>query len=977
MADLLLNWGLLGAYGYNLAPTPSDGVTATVDTGGIAVDITFTAQDDGAEAFTVNYDGYVPGSSGFNPTSHLKLFGDGGPGGTVAGTSTTVMDFRATDESYADEVENVSFLLNDVDAGTGGDLGDLAEYASGGSAGTSFEDNVTILAYDAEGNPVDVTLTALGTTSDVSGATAVGTEITDFDEQNGTLQVSIAGPVSRVEVVYENGGNTTQAVLVSDVMFSTTNGDNLPPLAEDDDATTPEDTAVIIDVLENDSDPEGGELTVTEATATNGTVAINDDGTLTFTPDDDYNGPAEITYTIQDPEGNEATGQVDVTVEPVNDAPVANDDAEETTEDTPVTFDPTENDTDVDGDDLTVTDVSDPENGEVVINDDGTVTYTPDEGFTGEDTITYTVDDGNGGTDEGTIVVTVGEDTTPAGDPRIDADIFPVSEDMQDLDPFNGLDQDPDPDDDRDSVVGLETADLIETGDDADTIIGDDGDDTIRPGIDNDSVVGGGGNDYVFDVQGADTVYGGAGDDTLIVGTDTFSDYAGDDPNLPILGFESDPNQEDGRDYVEGNGGNDSIETGDDRDTIDGGQGDDYLDGGIDDDEITGNVGNDTLIGAHGSDTLDGGQGDDYIDGSNPAELEITDDTDPVPENDRDYMMGGLGNDTIIGGDDDDTLLGGSGNDYLDGGIDEDSILGGNGDDTIVGGQGADTIDGGDGRDVIIGADGGDVVDGGDGPQGEDEEGNPYDYDTLDLTGSAPEGGSLNVVYTSDDREDGYVEFYGADRTEDSDPLSTMTFEEIENVVPCFTPGTLIATPQGERLVEDLKVGDRVITRDNGIQEIQWVGRKELTGFELARQPHMKPILIQKGALGNNLPEHDLLVSPNHRVLVANDKTALYFEEREVLAAAKHLTGLEGVDEVGTLGVTYIHFMFEQHEVVLSNGAWTESFQPGDYTLKGIGDAQRKEIFALFPELEQAEGLKAYGAARRSLKKHEARLLTS
>lgn len=73
--------------------------------------------------------------------------------------------------------------------------------------------------------------------------------------------------------------------------------------------------------------------------------------------------------------------------------------------------------------------------------------------------------------------------------------------------------------------------------------------------------------------------------------------------------------------------------------------------------------------------------------------------------------------------------------------------------------------------------------------------------------------------------------------------------------------------------------------------------------------------------------------------------------------------------------MAYIHFMFDQHEVVLSNGAWTESFQPGDYTLRGIGNAQRQEIFELFPELEHAEGLNAYGSARRSLKKHEAALL--
>jgi len=70
-----------------------------------------------------------------------------------------------------------------------------------------------------------------------------------------------------------------------------------------------------------------------------------------------------------------------------------------------------------------------------------------------------------------------------------------------------------------------------------------------------------------------------------------------------------------------------------------------------------------------------------------------------------------------------------------------------------------------------------------------------------------------------------------------------------------------------------------------------------------------------------------------------------------------------------------IHFMFTQHEVVLSDGAWTESFQPGDLSLKGIGNAQRNEILELFPELDTREGIEAYSAARRSLKKHEARLL--
>ena len=175
--------------------------------------------------------------------------------------------------------------------------------------------------------------------------------------------------------------------------------------------------------------------------------------------------------------------------------------------------------------------------------------------------------------------------------------------------------------------------------------------------------------------------------------------------------------------------------------------------------------------------------------------------------------------------------------------------------------------------------------------------------------------------------------------------------------------------------MESLRAGDKVVTRDNGIQEIRWVGEKGLTGQDLRLNSHLQPIFIKRGALGNGLPEQDMMVSPNHRLLVANDRTQLYFDEHEVLVAAKHLVGTQGVHAVEAIGVNYIHFMFDRHEVVLSNGAWTESFQPGDYTLKGMGNAQRNEILELFPELKSEKGLEDYQAARRTLKRHEARLL--
>ncbi len=507
--------------------------------------------------------------------------------------------------------------------------------------------------------------------------------------------------------------------------------------------------------------------------------------------------------------------------------------------------------------------------------------------------------------------------------------------------------------------------DIVEGGDGNDSIDGGGGDDLIDGGDGNDTINGGNNDDSIIGGDGNDEVDGGSGDDVI--------DTSGDDNPLPdqaypgVYGADDDPNND--LDTVYGGTGADTITTGDDNDTVFGGTGNDTIDVGVDDDYVEAGTGNDTVIGSEGNDEIYGNDGNDLIygglDPSFPDVLNIPDDgsgpfgPDLVTDNNNDTLFGGAGNDTIFGADDDDTLFGGTGKDYLDGGVDDDEIYGGDGNDIIRGGQGSDEQSGGFGNDTFIvdsaGDGAGDVVVGGEDPD-------DGDVDVLDLTGSNVDF----ITYVDGDPEAGTVTFLDG---------STMTFSEIENVIPCFTPGTTIATPKGERLVEDLREGDRIITRDNGIQEIRWVGRKEMTGKHLVANPHLKPILIKAGALGNGLPERDMLVSPNHRMLVANDMTQLYFEEREVLAAAKHLVGSAGIHEIDVMGTAYIHFMFDRHEVVLGNGAWTESFQPGDYSLKGIGNGQRNEIFELFPELKTQGGLEDYQSARKALKKHEARLL--
>ena len=533
-----------------------------------------------------------------------------------------------------------------------------------------------------------------------------------------------------------------------------------------------------------------------------------------------------------------------------------------------------------------------------------------------------------------------------------------------------------------DIVLAGDGNDTVYAGLGNDDVYGEDGDDELHGEAGNDLLDGGDGADTLDGGAGNDTLLGGTGDDTIIGGDG--NDYAdggdGDDyintsgggaAPLPDLGypglFPADANPTNDLDTVFGGAGNDTIITGDDADWIDGGSGNDVIDAGFDRDTVFGGEGNDFIVGGEGSDYIEGGAGDDTIygglDPSFPDALNVPDNIDLVHDNGRDTIHGGDGNDVIFGQDDDDLITGDAGDDYLDGGIDEDTIYGGTGNDTIIGGEGADSLFGGADRDTFLVNTGtaglGDVIDG-------NEEGD--DYDTLNLTGAGP----LRVIFDPLNAENGTVEFLDGI----GGPVKgTLTFTNIENVIPCFTPGTRVATPRGELAVEELRTGDRVITRDNGIQEIRWVGKRALNRAELAAAPHLRPVLIRAGSLGNGLPERDMLVSPNHRMLVTNDRTALYFEEHEVLVAAKHLIDNKGVLPVEVLGTTYLHFMFDRHEVLLANGAWTESFQPGDQTLGGMGNAQRSEIFELFPELTTREGVEKYTSARRTLKRHEAALL--
>ncbi|MCP4263376.1 MAG: tandem-95 repeat protein, partial [Planctomycetes bacterium] len=266
---------------------------------------------------------------------------------------------------------------------------------------------------DVDGDP----LTAVLVTGPGSGTLTLNSD----GSFNYTPNTNFNGTDSFVyEASDGNGGTDTATVTI------TVNAVNYAPVAADDAYVTDENTPLTVvapGVLSNDTDTENDPLTsVLDTDVSNGTLVLNADGSFTYTPDADFNGTDSFTYTADDGNGGTDTATVTITVNPVNDAPVANDDSATTDENVAITVNVLANDTDVDGDTLSVASVIQPTNGTVVINADNTVTYTPTASFNGLDSFTYIVSDGNGGTDTATVTI----DVTPVGGaPIVNIDIYP------------------------------------------------------------------------------------------------------------------------------------------------------------------------------------------------------------------------------------------------------------------------------------------------------------------------------------------------------------------------------------------------------------------------------------------------------------------------------------------------------------------------------------------------------------------------
>ena len=189
-----------------------------------------------------------------------------------------------------------------------------------------------------------------------------------------------------------NGGSSmaTETVTV-------TAAPNKAPVANDDAATTQEGTPVVIMTVANDTDPDGDTLTIESITQPANGTGTSDGTKIAYTPRTGFTGEDTLTYVISDGRGGTATAveTITVTAKP-NTKPVANNDSTTTDVNKAVTLNTVANDTDADGDDLTITNVSNPPKGSVT-NNGKTITYTPDLGFVGTDTFQYTITDGNGG----------------------------------------------------------------------------------------------------------------------------------------------------------------------------------------------------------------------------------------------------------------------------------------------------------------------------------------------------------------------------------------------------------------------------------------------------------------------------------------------------------------------------------------------------------------------------------------------------
>lgn len=254
--------------------------------------------------------------------------------------------------------------------------------------------------------------------------------------------------------------------------------------------------------------------------------------------------------------------------------------------------------------------------------------------------------------------------------------------------------------------------------------------------------------------------------------------------------------------------------------------------------------------------------------------------------------------------------------------------------------------------------------------------GNDNSFTLVGGTAGGQQISPANNNFAGDNDQDWYARNPGEAWTGNNDSTNSGLPDDLQPYSPpCFTAGTLIDTPDGRCFVEDLEPGDLVLNYQGEERQIRWIGRRRIQLSRPNGAERLRPVIIRAAAFGEGYPDHELRVSPQHRIVVSGAWCELHFGSDEVLVAAKHLIdGSTVLRDMKCTSVEYIHILLDQHEILVANGLPSESYHPGPTSLDRLDLEQREELFEVFPELRHnAHG---YGpACLPVLRRVEARLI--
>ena len=632
------------------------------------------------------------------PDGSFTVTGEDGSD-TISNIETLSFDdatFTLNGETFVMTTESIETDSKTVDSGEASLVGSETEdVLNSGTDSIDEETGDTITTYDT-----------------VTTETYEQPTVTTNYQRSVTTETAIDGTVTTTYGEWEETGSTQSSRTFTETVDGTRSevtDVNDAPNAGDVTLTGAEDTALVIteeQLLANSSDDDNDDLSVTSVSGEGlpGSLTENEDGTWTFTPNTDWNGSLDLSFTVSDGfKENPAT--VTLEFDPVNDGPVAEADTAQGTENQTLTIDVLSNDTDVDSETLSVSNatITGEGGGSVSVNDDGTLAFDPGSDFdslavgeTAEVTISYDVSDGGGGTDTGTVTVTItGTNDGPVALDRVTST------------------------DEENSVSGQLTATDVD-GDALSFSLAEEG----GPAHGTVEIASDGSYTYTpaEGFSGSDSFSYQVDDGNGGTTTATVSVTVNEVDGIQIGGDEADTlTGGEGADTIDGGGGDDVLTGSDGDDTLVGGDDNDIIDGGAGNDSITGSAGDDTIDGGDDVDTavMSGSYKDYTITKQDDGSVDIAgpDGSDKLT-NVETIQFAGDGTslnvetgevsgtedaDTIIGSEKGETIRGLGGDDTIEGGEGDDIIDGGDGDDTFIAahGGGDDTYDGGEGEDTV------------------------------------------------------------------------------------------------------------------------------------------------------------------------------------------------------------------------------------------------------------------------------------